>query len=89
MGADNTVTCWVRDADGRSDHTADTLTAVLFAYGAATELETLAATQATAVSPVTFEITDAFSDANLARGLFRFMVKADDVAVYHGLLEVV
>lgn len=89
MGADNTVACWVRDEDGRRDLTAATLTVDLFAYGVQTEITTLPATQATAVSPVTFEVTDAFSDANLGAGLFRFVVKADDVVAYNGLLELV
>ncbi len=89
MGADNTIACWVRDEAGRRDLTAATLTVDVFAYGVTVPLDTLEAVQATAVSPVTFEVTEAFSDASLAPGLYRFMVKADDVAVHHGLLEIV
>lgn len=89
MGADNTVTCWVRDEAGRRDLTAAVLTVKLYAYGVGQEIDTLDAAQASAVSPVTFEVTDTFSDSSLSQGLYRFVIEAGNVAVYHGLLELV
>ncbi|TWI04811.1 hypothetical protein IP90_00949 [Luteimonas cucumeris] len=92
MGADNTVTCWVRDEEGKRDLSATDLTVVLGTYPATAAVTTLEAAQVvdgSDIGPVTFDVEQAMSDRYLSPGLFQFQVKADNEVVYSGLLEMV
>lgn len=87
-GADNTITCWVRNDAGKRDLAGLTLTVPVYAYGIACPLLTLDATQA-AVGKVEFTVSQPAIERYLPPGLYRFAIKAGEDVVYGGLLEVV
>ncbi len=87
-GADSEITCWVRDAEGKRDLTAETLTVPVYAYGHSCALLALDATQPE-VGKVVFTVTEDQTGRYFPVGLYRFAVKAGDELVYGGLLEVV
>ena len=57
-GADNTITCWVRDESGNRDLSAETLTVPVYAYGHPCELLTLDAAQVATPGKVEFTVTE-------------------------------
>lgn len=94
-GADNTITCWVRDEAGNRDLSAETLTVPVYAYGHPCELLTLEAAQATEGEGIAipgraeFTVSQAAINRYFPAGPYRFAIKAGDEVVYGGLLEVV
>lgn len=81
-GATTPITCWVRDDAGKRDVAGVALTVPVYVYGQTSPLLTLAGTRI-AAGQVNFTVT-----ASMSPGLYRFDVKAGDVVVYSGLLEV-
>jgi hypothetical protein len=88
LGADTTITCWVRDDSGKRNLTGAALAVPVFAYGLTVPLVTLDATSP-AVGQVVFTITEQQADKTFSPGLYRFHVEAKGAVAYSGLLEVV
>ena len=94
LGADTTLTLWLRDDDGKIAFVpaSDDATMYLYPYGSSVKVEETGLVGVIDTLPTgraIFTITEAYAEANLPRGSYRYVVKLNAAQVSDGLLEVV
>lgn len=87
-GYDGTVSCYVRDDDGKQDLTGQTLAVTLRSYQRNCTVADVDASQS-ATGLVTFIVSDSLVSAKLPETLYRFDVAANGAPVYEAILEIV